>query len=193
MADQLITKGEAFKILALDALKPSHQTIIEPIAVEWFGLAFIRVKVSELNRRNKMNLRVHKYPTGQVGVWHDPNPIPPKFKGVGLFDQLLQVKRQHAELRKKHDVTQGHERNLMVNQLIELNEKAEEIVKEMKRQSEDKTRKNSGGRISQPLEVVLKHIGVTEAEWGLLPGYEQTRRWIKAELEIKEMQRELGE
>lgn len=183
------TKSEAFKLLALDQLSPTHHIIIEPAAVEWFSLAFIRVRVSELNRRNKMNLRVHKYKDGRVGVWYDPNPIPAKFKGIGLVDELIVVRREYAELSETINSLNSYTKIQALDKLIELNAKAEIIVAEMKRQSEDKTRKNKHGRIAQSLDVVLKHLGLTQDDWKLLPSYEQTRRWIKAEIEIRDKQR----
>lgn len=189
-----ISRSEQARELKLETLAPGNNWTIPPAIVGNIGIPIIRERCSRINREFKANMRVHKNNDGSVCVWHDPAPAPAKFKGSKAFEELADTtkRRNWLALQIRNELDNAKKMELL-DELGKLDDKISECLYQLKEAKLKKeAKKSKGGRIQQSLETVLKHIGVTEEIWNLLPKYEQTRRWIAAEVEIRDAQRQQG-
>jgi hypothetical protein len=173
----LPNRSQQAKGLKLELLAPGQQRTIDTQTVESIGVPLIRERCSRINREFDGNFRVHKYPDGSVGIWHDPSPR--KIQVQPIVGNLLELRKQFVALPND----QAH-----LNERLALHEQIQNIWESLKQPI---AKNAKGGLIRQPLEVVLNHIHLSKEEWDLIPSRDKTRIRIQAEIEIREQQRQL--
>ncbi len=177
------SKSQLAKLLELERLPPGQAWTIDAARIEPIGIQTIRERCSRINLEFGANLRVHKYPTGEVGIWHDPAAR--KIQINPIVGNMLELKTRYNKLiaayKQKQDV-------VLLDEMSTINDQINEILAKLKTPTGPKF--NKGGAIRQPLKVILAHVGLTADEWECIPGRDQTRIRIRAELEIKAKQTE---
>jgi hypothetical protein len=156
--------------------------------VERLNEKAIRIHVSQLNRQHHTNLKCHKNEDKTLTVWHDPTPRTIKPLNP-LFEELLNLQAKVAQLKTeiKRKLACLPQENASADLELygQMEDRLNVVVAKLKDEQIIHTRRNSGGRIIQPLDVILNRLGITKEIWDLQTGYEKTRRWIAEEVKIK--------
>lgn len=181
-------KAMGLRAMHLEQMPPNEYVTLNPIEAEQYGDKWIRVKVSQLNSKYGINLRVHRYKEdGSIQIWHDPTPRDKPSQTSVTFERLVKLKQEQAQLAVQVRAEYNPE---LIQRLLTLQDQIELCLAELRQPLKNAAKKHSGGRLGQPLAVILAHLHINEEEWALLPKTEQTRQWVRAEVEIKQQQRE---
>lgn len=182
-------KTAQFVARQLELMPLNADYTFNPAEVQYFEEGWLRTRVSQLNQKHKINLRMHKYKDdGRMQIWHDPTPFEKVNRTSLTFDRLVELKRIHASLAERARSGEVFE---VVGKLVQIQDEIDRCIEELKKSIKANPVAPKGGRIKQSLEAVLAWLKITPEEWKLIPGKEQMRQWVKAEVEMRNQIREV--
>lgn len=188
MGNRPTMRSKQFKDWQLDKMPLNASFVLSQFEVEMLTDQAIRAHVSVINRVYHINLKAHRNEDRSMIIWHDPKPRVIKPMNP-LFQDLLDTQQEYERIKAetKRKLTAHPPENAAKDLQLygELEDKINDIIAALKQKQETWTRKNRGGMIRQPLDVVLNRLHITKEIWDLIPRGEQTRRWIAEEVKIK--------
>jgi len=191
MANLPTPRSKEFKSWQLDKMPIDASWTLNSADVERLNERTIRVHVSVINRVHQMNLKSHKNEDKSLTIWHDPTPRVVKPLNP-LFQELLDTQQRYnvlkAEIQFKHSQEPSINASEELRLFGEAEDKINSILAALRQRQETWTRKNHGGRVAQPLGVILNRLGITREIWDLQTPNEKVRRWIAEEVKIKQEQ-----
>ena len=183
-----MNKGEAFKTVGIQELRPDEYLTLTPECVEWFGEGYLRARISMLNTSLDANFKTHGNKDRSITIWYNPAPRIVKSKISPAINKLLELRTEFYNLTKQLPTngTSNADTFAILDKREALQVEIDLALADLKR---NPVKTHKGNAVHQTLDVILAHLHLTKEDWELCSGRDKTQLRVQAEIEIRNAQR----